>query len=119
MKRARPEDEIQRAVFQHFDARSAKGAFAFAVPNGGWRSKIEASIMKGLGVKAGVPDIIAVHRGKVYALELKAPHGRKSDAQIAVMAALEAAGAVVGVSYGLNEALGTLERWGLLKGAAR
>ena len=56
--RSRPENLIQRAIFQHLKARKAPGVFAFHVPNGGKRKSIEAAIMKGLGVTAGVPDVI-------------------------------------------------------------
>lgn len=47
-----------------------------AIPNGGKRSKIEAAIMKGCGVKAGVSDIcLPVQRGGYGSLwiEMKAP----------------------------------------------
>ena len=37
--------------------------------------------MKGLGVRAGVPDVIAIKDGRTYALELKAEGGRLSEAQ--------------------------------------
>jgi hypothetical protein len=50
--RRRPEDAIQRAVFQHLRARAAPGVFAFHVPNGGYRKPVEAAIMKGLGAVA-------------------------------------------------------------------
>ena len=42
MSRARPEQIIQRAVFDHLRARAARGVFAFHVPNGGYRKPIEA-----------------------------------------------------------------------------
>ena len=68
----RPEQQIQRAVFAHFCARSAPGVFAFHPANGGYRRPIEAKILQGLGVTSGVPDVIAVKDGRIYALELKA-----------------------------------------------
>jgi hypothetical protein len=71
--RNRPEQQLQRAVFEHLALRGARDAFCFHPPNGGWRSRIEASIMKGLGVCAGIPDIIAVKGGCAYGLELKTP----------------------------------------------
>jgi len=46
------------------------------VPNGGYRSPIEAAIFKGLGVKAGFPDLFIFRAtGKYHglAIELKAP----------------------------------------------
>ena len=75
------EGEIQRTVFAHFAMRGAPGIFAFHPANGGERSPIEAKILKGLGVRAEVPDVIAVHRGQVFALELKTVDGRTTSAQ--------------------------------------
>ena len=74
--RCRPEDAIQRAVFQHLRARGAPKVFAFHPANGGYRKPVEAAILKSLGVVAGVPDVIAIHNGRCYALELKAEGDR-------------------------------------------
>lgn len=115
----RDEQAIQRTVFQHLAARPATGTFAFHVPNGGARSRTEAAILKGLGVVAGVPDIIAVRDGRMFALELKAPGGTTSADQDAAQAALHAAGATVATATGLDEALAQLEAWGLLRGVAQ
>jgi hypothetical protein len=115
-RRNRPEDIIQRAVFEHLALRSTPGVFAFHPANGGWRSRIEAAILKGLGVRAGVPDIIAVRDGRTYGLEVKTPGGRLSAAQRSAHAALRAAGATVATAWGLDDALKTLEAWGLLRG---
>jgi hypothetical protein len=62
----RPEQAIQRALFAHLRVRATPGVFAFHVPNGGWRSRIEAAILKGLGVRAGVPDVFLVKDGRTY-----------------------------------------------------
>jgi hypothetical protein len=113
-----PEDIIQRAVFAHLRARGATGLFAFHVPNGGYRRRTEAAILKGLGVVAGVPDIVAIHKGRVYALELKAEGGRPTEIQLATIAAMEAAGVFTAVAEGVDRALAVLERWGLLRGRA-
>jgi len=118
-RRNRPEDIIQRAVFEHLRVRCAPGVFAFHPPNGGWRSRIEAAILKGLGVRAGVPDVIAVKDGRTYALEIKSPGGRLTAAQNAAHAALRAAGATVLTSYSLDDAISMLEEWGLLRGRAQ
>jgi hypothetical protein len=118
-RRRREEDEIQRAVFEHIEARGVRGLVAFAVPNGGWRSKTEAAIMQSLGVRRGIPDIFLFPRrgrGRGYALEIKAASGILSDDQIAMIRALEANGVTVGVTYGLDEAIAALEWWGLLRG---
>jgi hypothetical protein len=114
----REEQAIQRAVFQHFEKRGAPGVFAFHVPNGGYRRLVEAAILKGLGVIPGVPDVIAIKGGRVFALELKAPGGRRSPAQRAALSALERAGASIALAHSLDGALFWLELWGLLRGRA-
>jgi hypothetical protein len=113
------EQEIQRAVFQHLAVRGAPAMFAFHPANGGWRSRVEAAILKGMGVKAGTPDIVAVKDGQCYALELKASDGRLTSVQRDAHAALAAAGATVAVACGLDDALARLEARGLVRGSCQ
>jgi hypothetical protein len=68
-RRTRPEDQIQRAVFDHLRVRGAPHVFAFHPANGGYRKPIEAAVLNGLGVRAGVPDVIAIHEGRCYGLD--------------------------------------------------
>jgi hypothetical protein len=114
-------------VFQHLAARAAPGVVAFHVPTGGYRSPIEAKIFKGLGVKPGVSDVLAIkptdcpHCGygplpMVYALELKAEGGRTSEAQLAFIAEINGVGGVGAVAVGLDRAIACLEAWRLLRG---
>ena len=112
----RPEDALQRAVFQHIRARGVPGLVAWHTPNGGKRKPIEAAIFKGMGVRAGVADIIAVHAGKIFALELKAEGGRPTETQLEFLADIERAGAFTAIATGIDQALATLERWELLRG---
>ena len=72
--------------------------------------------MKELGVKAGVPDVVAIHKGRCYGLELKAEGGRPTPKQLEAIAAMEAAGAYCCIAEGLDRALAVLEQWGLLRG---
>jgi hypothetical protein len=116
--RRRPEAAVQRAVFQHLRARGAPGIFAFHPANGGYRKPIEAAILKGMGLVAGVPDVIAIHRGRTYALELKAEGGKATPKQVEAIAAMQAAGAIAAIATGLDEALRWLEGHGLLRGQA-
>jgi hypothetical protein len=118
MRRASPEQQIQRAVFQHLKLRSAPGVFAFHMPNGGYRKAKEAAILKGLGVVAGVPDVMCIHAGHVYALELKAEGGRPSAKQLEAVDNIRNAGGFACVCEGLDRALKCLETWGILKGKA-
>jgi hypothetical protein len=113
---SRPEQQIQRAVFQHLRARSAPNVFAFHPANGGYRRPTEAKILQGLGVTSGVPDIIAVKDGRCFALELKAEGGKLTEAQEQVLIKLREAGATATHAHGLDQALRVLEGWGLLRG---
>lgn len=109
------EDQLQAAVVLHMTVRALPGVVWFHVPNGGSRTAAEAGRFKALGVKAGVPDLLALRAGQLFALELKAQGGRVSDAQREMLAALKAAGAEAAVAWGLDEALEILERWGVLR----
>ena len=114
---ARAEQQIQRAVFEHLALRGAPAMFAFHPANGGWRSHVEAAIFKGIGVRAGVPDIIAIKGGRCFA-RTQGPGGHLTSVQRDAHAALAAAGATVSVAYGLDDALAVLERWNLLRGGS-
>ena len=84
-KRNRPEDDLQRSVCGLLDLYVNMGRLRyFHIPNGGKRSKIEVAIMKGLGVKAGVPYLCGlITNGPTLFFELKAPgKGKSSDAQL-------------------------------------
>jgi hypothetical protein len=116
--RKHPEQLIQLAVMDHLRWRAVPGVFAFHPANGGWRSAIEAKIFKSLGVVAGVPDLIIIHSGQCFGLELKADRGRLTDVQRITHGRMREAGAHVATVYGLDEALGQLTEWQLLRGAA-
>jgi hypothetical protein len=59
-RRKRPEDALQRCVLQHLRIRAPHDCFYFHPANGGQRSPVEAAILNGLGVRAGVPDLIII-----------------------------------------------------------
>ncbi len=79
-RRRRPEDELQRSIV-HWAGWAVPpldrgGALVFAIANGGWRSRAEARILKGLGVVAGMPDLaVVLPGGRIALAELKAPSG--------------------------------------------
>jgi hypothetical protein len=114
MRRARPEQAIQAALCEHLRMHAVRNLFWFHVPNGGLRSPIEAKILQSLGVRAGVPDVIAIKGGQTYALEIKTEDGKPTAAQLQAIADIRAAGAHAEVCYGLDGAA-VLEGWGLLR----
>jgi hypothetical protein len=112
----RPEQEIHKAVVQHLRTRAVPGLVWWHTPNGArYSSPAQGRIMSALGARAGVSDFILVHAGKLFALELKAPGGRASVAQMKFLSDIDAAGAFTAMPEGLDAALATLESWGLLK----
>ncbi len=84
--------------------------YLYAVPNGGKRSVIEASIMKGEGVTPGVPDIecmVAVPPYTGLHIEMKRADGKLSDltdAQKQMIARLISCGRKVIVAFGADHA---------------
>lgn len=123
-RRQYPEAAIQKAVVDHLRARGVAGLVYWHMPSGaffgGKRSRkgksIQGGIMKGIGWRPGVSDLILVHAGKIFALEIKALGGRTSEAQLQFISDMEKAGAFTCVAEGLDAALKTLETWGLLRG---
>jgi len=88
-------------------------AFAFHCPNGGSRNVVEAVNLKRQGLKAGVPDILLCHRGRMVGLELKAKDGRLSEAQNLTFARLRDAGIRVEVARDYDEALRRIADMGI------
>lgn len=117
--RHKPEDAIQKAVFEHIDRRAVPGAIFWHVPNQGRRGGLaglkDGARYKALGLRPGWPDINALHDGKFFALELKAMSGRSTEIQMLRRMEINAAGGFAAEAMGLNAALACLESWGLLK----
>ena len=109
------EEGVQRAVVDHLRWRHVPGLVWGHPANGGARSKSEAGRLKAMGVVAGLPDLLLWHGGKSYGLELKANAGRVSDEQRSMLQRLTLAGMYVAVAFEVDEAVGQLETWGLLR----
>src|SRR4051812_10255632 len=91
----RAEQKIQQDVIKHLQQRAFPGVVYWHTANGaflGGNRARQGGILKSLGVRAGVSDVVALHRGKFFALELKAPKGRPTDSQLEFIADVQAAG---------------------------
>ena len=92
------ESNLQRACIRWFRLQYPKFAkVCFAVPNGGWRNRREAGILKAEGVTPGVADVILLTPSGGYAslcLEFKTESkgSTQRDSQKEWQAAAEAAG---------------------------
>jgi hypothetical protein len=105
---------IQATIVEHLHARAAKGVFWFHAAQNP-RSAIHGAMLKAIGLRAGVPDIVCIREGQAYGLEIKTETGRLSAAQRIAHAEMTAAGAEVAVAHGIDEALAVLQQWGLLR----
>jgi hypothetical protein len=87
--------------------------FYTAFPAGGG-GHMRGMMLKGMGLKAGVPDILIVWQGRVYWIELKrADGGALSDAQKETQPILTAAGCPVANCQTLDQVKGQLQAWGI------
>lgn len=83
-RRNDPEQQLQRAVVELLGLYYPSGrspVICFHVPMGGARSKAEAAILKGLGARAGIPDLILLWGGGCAGIELKVKGRPLSKAQ--------------------------------------
>ena len=82
MSRNQPELQVHKAIMAYLDCVLPKTVRAFHPANGGRRDAKTGAMLKALGVKAGVADIVLVRQGGVMAfLEVKAGKGSPSPAQ--------------------------------------
>lgn len=109
---SRVEQDLQRYAVKALRQLYPAG-LVFHIPNGGKRGKIEASIMKGMGVVAGAPDLCIVRPfGSVSWIEMKASASEKpSPEQLAFHAELRQRGHTVDVMYDLAQLELMVRRW--------
>ena len=119
----RTEQHLHREVIRFLTTALGRDSFSCHIPNGGYRTPTEGAILKAMGTVAGVPDILIIHAGRAFWIELKAPpktlaSGKKStaqpavsDAQIRTISALERAGSPVSVCRSIDEVQAQLVAW--------
>lgn len=108
------EDNLQKLVVQILTPYRERGKIEFgAVPNGmRARSRRTAGKMKGMGMRAGVPDLFVMWEGGFGWIELKVKGGKISDDQKAFRVTCGAFGINHAYCYGVDEVLNTLRTWG-------
>ena len=110
------EDDLHRAIVGMIAVEAKPGVIAFHPANGGKRGKAEAGRLKGMGVVAGIPDLIVVADGKTFGLEIKTEAGRLSGAQKAMANRFRRAGCAYEVARSITGARQILRRWGAIAG---
>lgn len=109
------EDHLHREIFRMCAAEVRAGVIVFHAANGGRRNKAEAGKLKGMGVVAGIPDLIAIVNGKAYGLEIKTDRGTLSNAQKIMRQRFVRAGAEYEVARSVAGARQILEKWGAVE----
>ncbi len=120
-KRKQPEATLQRSVVTLLSWLLAPPAWFTAIGHGprgrgnqkGDEGYNRGAQWKGLGVKAGVPDLLIVYRGNAYWIELKAPKGVVSEDQKRAHLDLRTAGCGLEVCRSLEDVQKILAVWGI------
>ncbi len=110
-KRQHPEQDEQVKLCTWM---TTMGILYYAIPNGGYRHKLEAFNLKRAGVKGGVPDIcipIAAWGYHALYIELKASGGIVSNNQQYWIKQLNNKGNLAKVCYGAEEAKSVIENY--------
>ena len=110
---ASTEFEIHKALVKHLRVRARPDVVWFHVPNAP-RNKIQGARLKAMGMLAGAPDLIFLHQGKAFALELKSKTGIRVRPSKFCSRWL-AAGGNYCLENSLDGALSCLEHWGIIK----
>src|SRR5262249_2605119 len=97
-RRNSPETPIHRAVVDHLHLRAKPDVLWLHCPNGERRDPITGARLKRIW-----------HRGTSFALELKGPGGRLSEAQLEFLARFNDAGGHSACAEGIDRAIAVLE----------
>ena len=104
------ESKIQIQMVKWFRLQYPRYIIA-AIPNGGQRSALEAKIMKGEGVLAGISDLIVIAKENVLFVEVKTKDGKQSDLQIKFQSDVERLGFQYSICRSLEDFIMTVEKW--------
>lgn len=116
---ARPEEQIQKAIVQYLNVALPADSYFFATTNQrGTRKRFEMGILKAMGARAGVPDLVILCRGRFIGLEVKAPKGSLSDHQANAADAIVNAGGLYSVVRSIDDVERILRGWGIVLKAA-
>jgi hypothetical protein len=114
-RRAAPEAQLHRALVEHLLLRAKPDVLWLHPANGEHRDAITGAKLKRMGVLPGASDLLIWHRGNAFALELKGPGRRLSEAQLEFHARFNEAGGHTAFADSIDGALNVLTAWGLLR----
>lgn len=106
------EDQIQAAIVAYLRA-CVPNCLAFAVPNGGLRSKREAARLKWTGTLAGVTDLVLLTDKGAFFIEVKTATGRVSREQDDFMADCRSLGFGTAIVRSIDDVRLALKTWNI------
>lgn len=102
------ETAIQAAVVEHWATLGLPNTLVAAIPNAGALGQP--------GLTKGVPDLLVLGgRVRFGLIELKSATGRPSVEQLALQALCERIGVACPITYGRDDPIEVLERWGIVR----
>ncbi len=112
MRAGEGEQGLQAAIVELFGYLGVfDRAIVFSVPNEGKRSKTTAGRLKSTGMLPGVTDLVIVHAGRAFFLEVKMPRGRLSPRQKEFRDLCRSRGACWALVRSVEEAREQIEHW--------
>jgi hypothetical protein len=111
-RRLSPEQSLHRAVAQYLSVALTPESWFSTIGHGGG-GYLRGAILHGCGLKSGVPDILIIHEGCAYFLELKAPKGALSKEQEEEFPRIAAAGARIMLARNLGDVRFALATWNI------
>lgn len=107
------EQDIQKVLIKHIVARGMPD-LVWLHCNNNPRSARDGARLKAMGLIKGAPDLLYFYRGQFFAHELKTLKGRCSPEQLAFHERFLAAGGLVIITHGLDDAINALVDIGLI-----
>lgn len=93
MAAAKPETKLQKKIRE---ALTARGAWCVKIAGGPFQR--------------GLPDLIGLHKGRFFAIEVKMPGGKPTALQLESLRTIKRAGGQVAIAHSVDEALEVLDR---------
>jgi hypothetical protein len=110
--RAHPEQRLQTQIAAYLRAVLKPPVWFTAIPAGGG-GELRGKILKGMGYKAGTPDMLIIDGGRAYWGEVKAEKGVLSIAQGDTIPALKRARCPVAIWRSIDDVAASLAEWGI------
>mgnify|MGYP003625222010 FL=1 len=111
---SKTENQIQRQIKQYLDIVLLADSFWTAINPIPSKSIIAAANSKAMGMKAGVPDLLILHKGRTIWIEVKKEGGYLSRKQKEVHEKIAMAGGDVFTARSVEDVQKLLQKWGVI-----